>query len=221
MRAKTLIAQFLILLIPVIYLLIIWNSLPERVPLHYNADMIADSYGSKAEMAGVLGFMSGIGFLISVLVLFVNRIDPKQKGKPLNPLTIKISWALTIFMTVISVWVVYMTSRYTVMGKSEFQLKYLVALIALLYIVLGNYMNNIKPNFFVGIRTPWTLSDDDIWKKTHRLGSRIWFYGGLLIFVAVLLLPNAYANIAMIAGTVLLAIIPVAYSYKLYSAKRG
>jgi uncharacterized membrane protein len=220
MRTKTLIAQFIVTLLPVIYLLSIWNTLPESVPLHYNSALVADRYGSKGQMAGVLLFLSVVSVLCSVLVLNINRIDPKQRNRPLSSSNFRISWALTIFMTLISAWIVYYTSNYPNKGNSNFSLKHLVALVALLYVAMGNYMNNIKPNFFIGIRTPWTLSDDDIWRKTHRLGSRVWFYGGCLMFALAILLPVRYANYIMIAGTLVLAIIPIAYSYKLFIDKQ-
>jgi uncharacterized membrane protein len=220
MKTKTLIAQFIVTVLPMIYLLSIWNTLPDRVPLHFNASLVADSYGSKGKMAGVLLFLSVVTILSSALVLNINRIDPKQRDRALSSSNVRISWALTIFMTLISAWIVYFTSHYPNKGNSNFSLKHWVALVALLYVALGNYMNTIKPNFFFGIRTPWTLSDDDNWRKTHHLGSRVWFYGGCLMFALAILLPVAYANYLMIAGTLVLAIIPVMYSYKLFHDKQ-
>jgi len=220
MKTKTLISQLIVAVLPVIYLLSIWNTLPDRVPLHYNSALVADRYGSKVQMAGVLLFMAVITILSSALVLNINRIDPKQRNRPLSSSNFRISWALTIFMTLISAWIVYFTSHYPNKGNSNFSLKHLVALVALLFVAMGNYMNNIKPNFFFGIRTPWTLSDDDNWRKTHHLGSRVWFYGGCIMFALALALPATDANYIMIAGTLVLAIIPIIYSYKLFLDKQ-
>jgi uncharacterized membrane protein len=219
MKTRIIISQAILSMIPLVYLLLIWNSLPDSVPLHYNMALAADRYGSKITMAGVLLFMSLISIGTSLLVLNVNRIDPKQRDRPLNSASVRVSWAVTIFMMLISVWIVYYTSGYPHKGSNGMSVKHLVALVSLLYVALGNYMNNIKPNYFVGIRTPWTLSDDDNWRRTHHLGSRVWFYGGIVMFALAIVLPTACANYVMIGGTFILAIVPIGYSYKFFRNK--
>jgi len=79
--------------------------------------------------------------------------------------------------------------------------------------VFGNYFQTIKPNYFIGIRTPWTLESPEVWKKTHRLGGQIWFVGGLVIAVCSMLIPSVYSMKIVIASFLILALIPVIYSY--------
>ena len=87
------------------------------------------------------------------------------------------------------------------------------ALIGLLFAGLGNYFKTIKPNYFIGIRTPWTLENEEVWKKTHHFGGKLWFAGGLLIFILSLIIPIVYSFYVLMTVTVIISIIPIIYSY--------
>jgi uncharacterized membrane protein len=81
---------------------------------------------------------------------------------------------------------------------------------------LGNYMYNIKPNYFAGFRLPWTLESEENWKYTHRLAGRMWFAGGLLLTVlAFFLSEKAGFNVLMII-TAIIVVVPTVYSYRFY-----
>jgi uncharacterized membrane protein len=80
--------------------------------------------------------------------------------------------------------------------------------------MLGNYFQAVRPNYFIGIRTPWTLENEQTWKKTHRLGGRLWMAGGILIAILSLIIWNNLA-IAITFGVILsvMVMVPVVYSY--------
>lgn len=219
-KAKTILMQALIGLIPTIYLLSVWNKLPESVPTHYNLDNKADDFGSKFEMLGIIIFMFAVTIGTSLLVLNLEKFDPKKRYVSNNSLIIKISWAVTIFISLISCYIVYSTENYAQTKTSEISPKYIVALVALLFIALGNFMNNIKPNYFVGIRTPWTLDDEENWRLTHHLGSKVWFFGGLIMFVLVMCLPTEYVSYVTSFSVISLAGIPIFYSFYLFKQKQ-
>jgi len=82
--------------------------------------------------------------------------------------------------------------------------------------ILGNFLNNVKPNYFIGFRTPWTLENEDNWRKTHHLGSKLWFFGGMLMIILILIISASYSHIVMLTGLIPLTIIPLAYSYYLF-----
>jgi uncharacterized membrane protein len=86
----------------------------------------------------------------------------------------------------------------------------------LLFLVLGNYMYSVKPNYFIGFRVSWTLQNEDNWRKTHQLAGKLWVAGGLLITLASLLLPTIPGII--VSGIILLAMIiaPGVFSYRYY-----
>ena len=77
-------------------------------------------------------------------------------------------------------------------------------------------MRTVRSNFFVGIRTPWTLSNDVVWRKTHELGGKIWFYTGIILAIVVFFLPQTAATVVMFSGIFFMVIIPVVYSYLEY-----
>lgn len=219
-KAKTILIQALLGLIPTIYLLSVWNNLPESVPTHYNIDNRADDFGSKFEMLGIILFMFSVSIGTSLLVLNLDKFDPKKRYPSNNSLITKISWAVTIFISLISSYIVYSTEHYDQTKPSDISPKYIVALVALLFVVLGNFMNNIKPNYFVGIRTPWTLDDEENWRMTHHLGSKVWFFGGLIMFALVMFLPTEYVSYVIGLSVIPLAGIPIGYSFYLFRQKQ-
>ena len=83
-------------------------------------------------------------------------------------------------------------------------------------VLFGNYMHTIKPNYFAGIRVPWTLNNEENWRKTHLLAGKLWFVGGLVIALVCLLLPANISIITFFTLTMILVVIPIVYSYRLY-----
>jgi uncharacterized membrane protein len=219
-KVKTILMQALCGLIPTIYLLSIWSNLPQSVPTHYNAKFEADHFGSKFEMLGIILFMFAVTIGTSLLVLNLDKFDPKKRYESNHSFIVKISWTVTIFISLISTYIVYETEHYTQASTSGMSPKYILALVALLFVVIGNYMNNVKPNYFVGIRTPWTLNDEENWRMTHHLGSKIWFFGGLIMFTLIMFLPIEHVSYVIGLSIVPLAGIPIFYSFYLFRQKQ-
>jgi uncharacterized membrane protein len=82
-------------------------------------------------------------------------------------------------------------------------------------------MHNIKPNYFAGFRLPWTLENEDNWRKTHLLGGKLWFVGGLFIAVICLLLPPVASMVAFFTIMFTVVLIPAIYSYRLYKKQKS
>jgi uncharacterized membrane protein len=80
--------------------------------------------------------------------------------------------------------------------------------------MLGNYFQTVRPNYFIGIRTPWTLENEQTWKKTHRLGGRLWMAGGILIvFISFIIRSNNALAITFAIILSVMVIVPIVYSY--------
>src|SRR6476620_5391493 len=94
----------------------------------------------------------------------------------------------------------------TTSGGQHLQLNAFLSGMLLFFALMGNYLRTVRSNFFVGIRTPWTLSNDVVWRKTHELGGKIWFYSGIFLAVIVFFLPEMAAGIVMGSGVFLMAI---------------
>ena len=216
-HSKTLFLQWLITLIPVIYYLSLWNLLPEEVPTHYDFNLRPDDFHSKGFMLGVLIFMGFIVVGSSAMILNGNSIDSKRKAEQDNPIMKITSWVVTIFITGIMLMIVLMTKNYCIKQSIESFEKIIFIALCLFFICLGFLMKNVQPNYFFGVRTPWTLASDDVWKKTHLLSSKIWVWGNLILGTIILIIPNNYSAPVFISGILLLTAIPVYYSYRLYS----
>ena len=90
------------------------------------------------------------------------------------------------------------------------------SLFSLLFAFIGNLMYSIKPNYFAGIRTPWTLEDEDTWRKTHQLASPIWLVAGIVLALLAIVLPTKALIIVFYSVIAVIVLIPVIFSYRYY-----
>ena len=192
-----------IALIPFVYLIYIWNRLPEKVPMHWNGAGEIDRYGDKKELLVMLFMLVGITYFV---FLIIPSIDPKQKLQNMGNKLNNLRMILTLFMSGLAVCILY-----SVQQKSS-NPGFVFAIIGLLFAFLGNYFKTIKPNYFIGIRTPWTLENEEVWKKTHLMGGKLWFVGGLLMALTFLL-PNEMQLYTFLGITAVITIVPIVYSY--------
>jgi uncharacterized membrane protein len=94
----------------------------------------------------------------------------------------------------------------------------IIAGVGLLFVVIGNYLGKVRKNFFIGIRTPWTLASDEVWNRTHRMGGKLFMLSGVIIWLGALLRLPLTWTVGVAVGLVL---IPVVYSYFLYRQIEG
>lgn len=190
-------------LLPFVYLAYIWNELPKEVPMHWNASGEIDRWGDKSELFMILFMLTGITYFVFLIIPY---IDPKQKlqnmGNKLNNLRL----ILGLFMSALAIYILYSVQQKTSNPVLIFPL------IGLLFAFLGNYFKTIKPNYFIGIRTPWTLENEEVWKKTHLIGGKLWFVGGLLMALTFVL-PNEIQLYTFLGITAVISIVPIVYSY--------
>lgn len=202
----------IIVAIPFVYLAYIWNILPEQVPVHWNIDGKIDRFGSKLELLLIPILLPLLTYLI---FLAIPIIDPKKRIKTMGKKYYNLKFLLTLFMSALSIFIIYYAQT-----KSIANPNYIILLVGILFIVLGNYFKTIKPNYFLGIRTPWTLESETIWKKTHYLAGILWFIGGILIMILSLILDTKW-NFRIFTGvTIIIAIIPILYSFILYKKEK-
>ncbi len=201
-----------IVLLPFLYLMYVWNQLPEQVPLHYNLEGEVDRYGDKSELIMIPILLP---LLIYVIFLAVPYIDPKKQIQKMGNKYDTLKLILTTFMSALALFIIYTAKNQTLTNPNIIFL-----IIGLLYLIFGNYFKTIKANYFIGIRTPWTLESESIWKETHKLGGKVWFVGGLLVIICSLLL-NKELNAKVFLGiTIIIALIPIVYSYILYRKEK-
>ena len=199
-----------IIAIPFLYLAYLWNSLPEKVPIHWNIKGEIDGWGTKDQLILIV---LALPVLIYGIFLLVPLIDPKKMLDKMGNKFYQLKFLMVLFMSVLAVFILY-----NVQHQSLSNMKMLYVLIGFLFVALGNYFQTLKPNYFIGIKTPWTLENETVWKETHKLGGKLWFFGGILMILAVLLLPIETSFVVFIAATSIFAIVPIVYSYTKYKA---
>ena len=164
---------WLLILLPALYLAYVWNALPATVPIHFDASGEPNGWGEK----GTELILIGVNVFIYFFTLFFKGIDPKNLNEGFFTNNFfKLRAALIVFFSILSIMVIHAALP----GNEHAGLHWIPACVFLMLAFIGNFMINLKPNWFIGIRTPWTLSSDVVWRKTHQLGGRIWFYGGLI-----------------------------------------
>lgn len=205
MKLKKELPIIAIVLLPFIYLAYIWNQLPEKVPVHWNSLGEIDRYGEKIELLLIPILLP---LLVYVIFLIVPRIDPKNKLHQMGNKLQAIKTLMVVLMSVLALFILYSAKHQSFNNPN-----YMVLLIGVLYIVLGNYFKTIKPNYFIGIRTPWTLENETVWKDTHRLGGKMWFIGGIIVVLSSLMLDHKQNFTLFLIITTILALVPVVYSY--------
>jgi uncharacterized membrane protein len=197
---------WIIIVIPFIYLWMLWDDLPQKVATHFNIKGEADDWSDKTTLI-YLPCLLGLG--IYVLMLIVPRIDPKKKLDQMGGKYYNIRFLTMLFISAISVYVLYTAKAGGMTGINFFLL-----LSGVFFAALGNYLQAVRPNYFVGLRTPWTLENEEVWRNTHRMGGKIWMAGGLLI-VLLSLLIREQKSLAIVFGIIMfiMVLIPVVYSY--------
>jgi len=200
--------MLIILLSPFVASLILWNDMPDIVPIHFNAAGEADDYGPKWINAFLLPSIAVATYFFLILI---PKLDPKNKIESAQKPIAAIRIVVSIFL--IGIYSLVMMETFD-MEADIGQLVFVT--VGILIMVTGNYMNSIKPNYFIGIRTPWSLEHPEIWKKTHRFGSKLWIIGGLFMAISTFISGLAGSMYVVIGAIIILAVIPLIYSFVIY-----
>jgi uncharacterized membrane protein len=190
---------------------LVYGRLPERIPTHWNVHGEVNAYSSKAFGAF---FMPVVMAGLFLLFLALPAISPR--GFRFE--SFRSVWGILQCAILGLLLLVHALMLFAALGKPVDVPRGVEAGVGLLIAVLGNFLGKVSRNFFVGIRTPWTLASEEVWLRTHRLGGRLFVLGGLAMFVLAL------AGAGPIATTVPLiaaALISVAASYFIYRRVEG
>lgn len=205
MNLKREIPLITIVLIPFIYLAYIWNSLPETVPTHWNYKGEIDAWGKKSSLILIMFLLPVLTYVLFSIIPF---IDPKKKIQAMENKYHNLKFMMTLFMSALAIFIIYSVKEQSITNPA-----FIILAIGLLYIILGNYMKTLKANYFIGIRTPWTLENESVWKKTHALAGKLWFIGGLAIIISSLTTNKNFNGIFFISVTTIITVIPLIYSF--------
>lgn len=185
-----------------------YSIFPDKVPMHWNIAGQVDRYGSKIE--GVL--IGPITLLfIYLLFLIIPIIDPNKNRY--HEFT-KAYYAIRMGI-MLAIFAIFLIASLNGLGYDINIGIWVPIIIGVLFIVMGSFLNHIKPNWFMGIRTPWTLSSEEVWEKTHCFGGKMFMMLGLL-FLLTPLWPASSLFWTLIAPAIIAGIAPIIYSYIIF-----
>ena len=194
-------------LLPILFGVIFWNKLPNIMATHWGADGVADGFSNKAFAVFV---PTAIMFALNLLCIVATAFD--QNGRNQNKKAFGIVfWIVPIISLLIN------GAMYNVAFGGEVAFNWLFpALFGILFIVIGNYMPKVKQNRTFGIKISWALNNEENWNRTHRLAGKLWVAGGIVL-VATSFLPIKLAIGIMFVIFLIMTIVPVVYSFSIYS----
>jgi uncharacterized membrane protein len=198
-----------IVALPFVYLAHRYPELPATVPIHYNLRGEADSWAPKITL-WIIPFVLPLLNLF-MMHKFVPLLDFDNSIEKMGGKYEKLSSGIVALVSLLAC--------YIIMEAGNEQLNsepFLYIILGVLLAYFGNFFPVLRPNHFIGIRVPWTLNNKDNWKKTHRLGGKMWIVGGIIIALGGILLPAQAAMILLLFVIFVICLVPVVYSYRLH-----
>ena len=205
-QKKQVIISSIIILLPILIGLFIWNFLPDKIVTHWNFSGEADGWSGKGFT--VFG-LPMILFVAHWICIIFTSIDPKNKEQ-----NKKVFSTVLWIMPIISLLMCNLT--YSIALGYEVNISGIVRiLIGLMFLIIGNYLPKCKQNYTIGVKVKWTLCNEENWNKTHRFSGRIWVVGGLVL-LATLFIPMESFGYIFIPFILVMAFLPMIYSYAYY-----
>lgn len=202
-----LIITSLITLIPIVVGLILWDKLPDQVPLHWNAQGEVDGYGTKFQAVFLMPLVLVASHWICVLG---TSLDPKKQNINDKIFTL-VLWIIPVISLLCN-----STVFATALGHKVSVEIIMPLFMGALFVIIGNYLPKCKQSYTLGIKLPWTLDDEENWNKTHRLAGFLWVIGGVII------MATAFLGLFWLFFIVIIpmVIVPFVYSYALYKKSK-
>ncbi len=208
---KTLIPATVLSLSPIVIGLILWDRLPEKIPIHFGIDGSPDQWGSKAFAVFVLpAFLAALEWLNCA----ITSADPKKNNIPEKTMKL-VLWLIPCLSVLLSAFI-YSTA----LGK-EMRIPLVFCLpFGVLFVIIGNYMPKCPQNHTIGIKLPWTLESAENWNKTHRFAGKLWTVSGFAILLLCTVKNTTAMFIALLTILLADALVTALYSYMLYRKNR-
>lgn len=205
-----LIVSSIIILLPIAAGLILWNALPQEVATHWDLRGTVNGWSSKPFS---VFFMPLLLLAVHWICIAVTALDPRSKDQ--TPKALGMIFWVCPFVSLFASTMIYAHAFGMDMGRDAI----FTVVLGLMFIVIGNLLPKCRRNYTLGIRVKWTLEDDANWNATHRFGGKVWVVGGLLVTLCSFL-PGTVIHFVSFAAIIILAVIPVVYSY-VYHRKHG
>lgn len=184
-----------------------WSQLPSgaEVAIHWNVQGHGDGFAGR----NALFLTPAISLAIAGLLAGIPRIEPRRPNLAQSRTAYVAAWIAIMFLASLVTTIVSLNA--VGRGAAASPSTSIPVGVGLLLIVIGNYLGKVRSNFFFGIRTPWALSSELAWNKSHRVAGRLFVVWGLLVLASAFV--KEMAPPVLIGGAVIVLIVPVAYSY--------
>ncbi len=205
----------ILIALPIFYLLRTYPSLPPVIPTHFGFDGKPNGFSEKHSVIWIVISISLLSAGSYLLIRHLPRIDPKKTSSLSSGNMQKIAVAVVALMSAVMISMIHSSIQGSISFSRLFN-----PLMGFFFIVVGNLMYNIKPNYFVGIRVPWTLENEDNWRATHHLGGKLWVIGGIIIVVSTPFLSGKTGETFFLISTLILALVPIIYSFAFFKKNK-
>ena len=198
---KTLTLTTLITLLPILVGLFYWNQLPDKMATHFDMEGTPNGWSSKwFAVIGIPVFLA----LVNVLCTILTETDPRRHKYPEKMMKL-VYWICPVVSWICA----GLTISYELGIEFAAMPKFGSLFVGIMFVVIGNYLPKIKQNYYMGIKLPWTYSDEENWNRTHRMAGQLWVVGGII------LLLNFFLQITGLEIVVLFSmiLIPTVYSW--------
>ena len=207
----TLVITSIIILLPIVAGVILWDKLPEQVPYHWGVNGEVDGWADKPT---AVFLMPAIMLAVQWACVIAATLDPKGKNAASSKLMGFVLWIIPLLNILLHV-MVYLAA----FGREVNAGVVLPLVFGAMFVMMGNYLPKCRQSYTVGIKLPWTLNDEENWNATHRLAGKLWVAGGLLVMPCALLKPEI-GFVVMMVITALMCAIPTIYSYRYYKTHK-
>lgn len=201
-----LIITSIVILLPIVIGLFLWNKLPERMVTHWNSNGEPDGWSSKG--FAVFG-LPLILFAAHWIAIFFTTHDPRNKNQ-----NSKLFNIIILLMPITSL--EFCSATYAIALGRDVNISFLASIfLGIVFVLVGNYLPKCKQNYTIGIRIVWALENEENWNKTHRFAGKLWVIGGVVLLATAFISIESFLYVLFVAALIMV-LAPILYSYIYY-----
>lgn len=201
-----LIITSIVILLPIVIGLFLWNKLPERMVTHWNSNGEPDGWSSKG--FAVFG-LPLILFAAHWIAIFFTTHDPRNKNQ-----NSKLFNIIILLMPITSL--EFCSATYAIALGRDVNISFLASVfLGIVFVLVGNYLPKCKQNYTIGIRIVWALENEENWNKTHRFAGKLWVIGGVVLLATAFISIESFLYVLFVAALIMV-LAPILYSYIYY-----
>lgn len=206
-------AVLILALAPLLFAWMVYDRLPAQIPSHFGLDGQPDGYSGKF---GLIVIFSVLVLGLPFLMKWLPALDPRRENYR------KFSRFYELFRLVVTLFLsgMFTATLLYALGYPVNISKVVLTGVGLLWMVIGNYLGQVRSNWFFGIKLPWTLENEEVWRRTHRLSGPLWMGAGILLVLSVFL-PSSVTLWTVSLSVLVILLVPPVYAYYLFRKLGG